>query len=117
MYIGEADFLGVKILNIRIFFGCSENISILGCVCMFMVIFWGSLLKLATFMGYFKQNLTFLWKFIRIFLGMLEILGNFLVWSVRPAILGCLGSDTGASPMYMQKLRVPPLDRATTFRV
>ena len=30
VYIGEADFFGVKILNIRIVFGCSENISIWG---------------------------------------------------------------------------------------
>ena len=27
-----------------------------------------------------------LWKFIRIVLGVLEILGNFLGWSVRPGI-------------------------------
>ena len=78
-------------------------------MCKFVEIFLGSLLNLATFMGYFKQNLTIFKEIYQNFLGVLEILGNCLGSLVGPGIFWGLGSDAGASPMYMQKLKVPPL--------
>ena len=52
------------------------------------------------FLGYAKSS--------SIFLGMPDRTGNFLGWSANLSNFLGLGVEAGASPMYPQKMRVPP---------